>query len=256
MPKDHWKRARNQRVARQVKYELATGQELSFEFARDEITPLDQINVFEEAKRPGDPDATEPTPARVPPTPNRSVARSKAPSNVRFPLARGVSVLVKIDHRSKLSVVEALELALKEARTRIELGLKTPAQTTKPATAPKTKAPKPLAKAVVDEPGIAVLRSKLRNLAHDANARGLLVPSWKQKQLRPWVLRVDSAQGPSKLARLMRELEGNVVYADKYVGQRKAGRNVWKIRCATAKTFDEVSKLFSELEAWSNHGWR
>src|SRR5271165_4336432 len=115
MPKDQWQRARHQTVARHVKFEIATGKPLSYEFLSDEITPLDRINVFDRAEAHGGFDLKPPNgmaPELIP-----KVGRSRRPDkSVRFTPATGVSVLVEIEAKSQIGVVQALEAALTRAR--------------------------------------------------------------------------------------------------------------------------------------------
>ena len=64
MPKDEWKRARNQSIARRAKIQRTTGSPWPYEFLSDEITPLDKINVFDRAAGAAEPDPNPPNPSQ------------------------------------------------------------------------------------------------------------------------------------------------------------------------------------------------
>jgi hypothetical protein len=253
MPKDEWRRARDQTVARKVKFELATGKALSFEFLSDEITPLDKINVLDRAAGAGDPDPTPPDPPRAGATagPNPTKARPKGSvTTVRIPLARGVSVLVKVDATSKMSVVQALELALAEVRTRYDLTPGGNAVETAPVKAVKKDGPTPIAHVSRDETEIAVIRKKLKVLAETIAEKRVLKVSWQEKRLGPWLSKLSEARMPFTFARQLIELESNATDAKRLFGQSRGPLRAWRRKCSAAKTIREISKLVVQLEDW------
>jgi hypothetical protein len=124
VPKDHHQRARDRDVAKRAAREKAAGDPPSYEHLSEEIRPLDQINVFRDYSPESE---CDPTPA-IPAQPEKirkskpiDVRRKGFSIVVRFPIKRGVTVSVRLDDKSKMGVVEALEAALADSRTRSDL---------------------------------------------------------------------------------------------------------------------------------------
>ena len=169
---------------------------------------------------------------------------------MRFPIARGVSVLVKVDLKSKMSIVQALEAALAEARTRSDLAplaTRTIVAEAMPEKPKKKNDPKLATRPDFGEPDIAVFRRKLRSLAETIAAKNSLSNVWRKKYFGSWLRRLSVVQGPSNFTRLMIELELNVTDANRDLGPSKSRRRVWRNECSTAKTFKAAGKLLTEL---------
>jgi hypothetical protein len=167
VPKDEWRRARNQKVARRARYELATGKRESFEYLSDEITPLDRINVLEghpTISGPGRSPPAQPQPERTLSPIPAPVRSNRTAASVRFAIAGGVSVLVNFDNKSKMSVVQALEAALVQARSRSALRLRPNAVGATPTTR-KQNLSNPPTEELTAEGEIAAIRRKLKALA-------------------------------------------------------------------------------------------
>jgi hypothetical protein len=251
MPKDEWRCGRDRDVARQAEYEIATGGLRSFEALSDEVVPLDKTNVLTSRSTTNDPDPVPPGPPRAErsrrPSPATLLSRGLL-AIVRFPIARGVSVSVKIEPKSKMSIVQALEAALAEARTRRDLEPPMPPVKAAPRKAEKRNAPSPAGRPPdLPEPEIAVFRKKLKDLAETIAARSLLRPAWRKKLLGSWQRRVDQVQGPSGFARLMIVLESNLNDAKIGRGPSKARRQVWSNECRATRTFQDVGKSLARL---------
>jgi hypothetical protein len=253
MPKDEWRRAHNQSIARRAKLQRASGTPLQYEFLGDEITPLNKINVFDRAAREGDPDPTPPNPPRaeLAPGPNPIKARPKGSAmSVRFALARGVSVFVKVDGKAKMNVLQALESALAEARTRSDLMPRTNEARARPEKAEQKNEPKPIRNVTGNEPEIAVLRKKLKNLAETIVANRLVKASWRAKRFVPWVRQLSDARTPSIFAQQLLELESNATDTGRFFGQSRERLLAWKQCCSVASTVRELSILVVQLEDW------
>jgi hypothetical protein len=244
-------------VARRVKFQLATGKPLSYEFLSDEITPLDKINVLTSCSTTSAPDPSPLDPLRAERLlrPNPTTARPKgSPISVRFPIARGVSVLVRVDVKSKMNIVQALEAALAKARTRSELEVPPKAVEAMPDARTKT-GPKPLTKEVTGESEIADLRKKLKDLAEAILVKNAVGASWIKKRYRSWLRRLSDVHGrPSNFAPLILELESNVFDKSQCRGPWKARRRSWRDECPRAKTFSGLASLVAEFEEWFQRG--
>jgi len=177
-----------------------------------------------------------------------------SPVRRQFAMGRGATVTVRVDSRSRMSVLQVLEQALSEARVRSDLTPQLPAGVAKPRKARKLdKAKKLIAreaptKCERDERAIAVLRRKLLDLAEAIAAKNLLSRSWKAKHFALWRQRLVQVQAPTGIARHLVELEANLTNQGRRTGPRQARRQIWKIECATARTLEGVSKLVAEFE--------
>lgn len=274
MPKDEWRLARDQSVARRVKFELATGKPLSYEYLAEEITPLDKTNVLTSHSMPRAADASPPDPPRLEralrPNPP-SGAPKGAPLSVRFAIARNVGVLVKVDVKSRISIVQALEQACTEAATRPglipRLNVNGPPVRLQFAIARGVSVTvrvdgefrmsivqaleQALAEATahcdLGEPAIAVLRKKLIDLAEAIAAKNRLSPSWRRKRFGRWRQRLSQVQAPSGFARRMIDFESIVYDANRFSGPWKARRQAWRNECCNAKSFPDLARLLAEF---------
>jgi hypothetical protein len=173
---------------------------------------------------------------------------------VRFPLARGVSVLVKVDTKSKLSIVQVLEAALAEARTRSELEIRSEAVEATPDSRKRTR-PKPLMKEVMEESEIAALRKRLKDLAEAIVVQKAVSASWRKDRYPSWLRQLRTVQGrPSYFGRLIRDLESNVFDKSQCRSPWKVRRRCWRNECFDARTFPVVASLLAEFEDWFQRG--
>ena len=182
-----------------------------------------------------------------------------------------VSVLVNVDARSELSVVQALEAALAEAKVRAGLAAGAPAPPArsspsagaKTRVAPKTgphateassptnkgKSTEPSANTEDGESQISALREKLTALAETAVLQKAVCASWTKKPYRSWLQRLRSVHGrPSNFAPLLLELEKTISVRCPLRGW-KSRRPAWRNECSTAKTYHDVARLIAELSA-------
>jgi hypothetical protein len=167
---------------------------------------------------------------------------------VRFSIARGVSVLVKVDARSRMSIVQALETALTEARTRPDLAPPTDAAKVRPDNARTKSHPEPTtSQPDLIDPDSVVLRRRIKDLAREIAGKNLLRRSCGKKRFGRWLRRLSDVQLPSSFAGLIVELESNVNYAKCDLGPWKARRPVWRQECMTAKNLRQVRELLAEL---------
>jgi hypothetical protein len=249
MPKDEWRRARDQTVARKVKFELATGKALSYEFVSDEIRPLDKINVLTHHARETDQTGVAPPRAKgnPAPTPLASPRTGSRPS-VRIQIASGVSVFVQLDPNSRMTVVQALEAALADAKARSELMARPKSDQAKSDRAEKEHRTKPPASTDHNETEVAELRKKLCDLAETIVAQKAVGAKWSNKPYRSWKQRLKDVWGrPSNFAPLMLELESRVFDRSPLRDPWKARHKAWRNECSSVKTFREAAKLLDEF---------
>ena len=252
MPKDEWRRARNQTVARRVKFEIATGEPLSYEFLSEEITPLDQINVLTSRSTPSEPVPSSPTAslAKANPTARPAVsARKGIPASARFTVAKGVTVMVMIDGQFSMNIVQALEAALGQARN---LSVAKPRHEAIQVMSDSANdnAPTPLPDGNPEKSDIAALREKLRGIGESIAAKCLLNGQWMNRGYGSWLQRLSEIQGLSDFAWYMTVLESNLSVSKQFRRRRKARRLAWRRACHSARTVRAVAHLLTEFEGW------
>jgi len=251
MPKDEHRRGRDRDVARRVKRERATRIPSSDEFVPHGMTPLGQTNIDTSPPTSREPTASPPiapreTKVTLGPRPV-TTSREREPHRVRYQIARGVSVEVRIDGGPRMNIVQALEAAL--AQERYSSGVK-PRPETDRARSDTAKENAPLSEEHLRKRDIAVFRKKLKNLVEALDAKNLLKASWKKERYSYWMRRLGKIEELSKFAWHMTVLAMSVSDENQFLGSWQARRQSWKDECATAKTRRAVKGLLAELEEW------
>ncbi len=146
-----------------------------------------------------------------------------------------------------MSIVQALETALTEAKTRPELAVPINGAVGRPSNPKKGKGPKPANRPDLGEPDIGVVKAQLKGLAEAIAARNLLSFPWRKKRFGQWSRDLGEVQGLSRFVRLVVELELNLNNANLQLIRWKARRPVWRGECLAAKTIRAAKKLLAEL---------
>lgn len=249
MPRDEWRRVRDRDVARRAEREIATGGLRSYEALSDEVTPLDKINILASHPISDQPEPSPPVPPPLEPIPrqNSTGARLKRPTaSLRFPVGEGVSVLVNVDGKARMSVVQALEVALSQARSRY-------GSTTRVTSAAAVErlqsgaGKKPAPGPASFEPDLGWLTRRLKKLAEAMAAERMLSSGWRKRRFRQWRQELMEAPTLTVFSRLMVELELSLNSEDARLGRWKSRCQVWRHESRVARTHRVAGKLLAEL---------
>ena len=237
MPKDHWRKAKNQQIATQARREYAANGPQSFARLSDEIVPLDRINVLQRGlSGQGMQPVTKST------APAKQTERLPRPNKERLVEIRtgaGATVTVWIAPGKGMTVEQCLRKAL-------EVWLLTPDEQDAAILKPANQKPERNFDHRIQQGEVSSFREKLAKLADDLT--DILKKDWVSNRRYHWkqeLAKTDNWKG------YLLQLDLGIEYSALLTHAWKHRREQWRKECQNLRQLrvllDEFSKVARTL---------